>query len=152
MTLPNTSLHANKGFTLIEIVVVVAILTTMIGLGLFMSMDSYRAFVARSEVDTMVSVLERARSRAMANIHQTTWGVCYIAPNYILFRGTSCVPGAETNEATPGSRDAVVVGLESATPVVFLQLSGATTGTVVTVTQQTRVSTITINHEGAIIW
>jgi prepilin-type N-terminal cleavage/methylation domain-containing protein len=141
-----------RGFTLIEILTSVAILSVILGLGLFMSMDSYRAYLSRSERDTVVSLLERARSRAMANVHQTTWGMCYVAPNYIIFRGSTCVPGAATNEETPANPGAVIAGLTSASPVVFAQLSGATAAATVTVTEGPRVSTITINHEGTIIW
>lgn len=143
---------ALKGFTLIEILVVVSILAILIGLGLFMSMDSYRAYLSRSEQGTVVSLLERARSRAMANVHQTVWGVCYIAPDYIIFRGTACAAGAPANETTPGNPSAVIAGLDSTSPVIFSQLAGTTTNATVSVTQQGRVSTIVINHEGTIIW
>ncbi len=151
MTSLSTS-SRNKGFTLIEILVVIAILAMLIGLGLFMSMDSYRAYLSRSERDTVVSLLERARSRAMANSFQTTWGLCYIAPNYIIFRGSTCATGAATNEATPGNPAASISGLSDTSPVVFSQLAGTTTGAVVTIVEQSKVSTITINHEGTIIW
>jgi prepilin-type N-terminal cleavage/methylation domain-containing protein len=151
MTSPSIS-SRNKGFTLIEILVVIAILAMLIGLGLFMSMDSYRAYLSRSERDTVVSLLERARSRAMANSFETAWGVCYIAPNYIIFRGATCTDGAATNEATPGNPAASIVGLSAASAVVFSQLAGTTTGAVVTITEQSKVSTVTINHEGTIIW
>lgn len=152
MTSPNISSLNNKGFTLIEIIVVIAILTGLMGLGLFMSMDSYRAYLSRSERDTVVSLLERARSHAMANIYQTPWGVCYISPNYIIFRGTTCTAGAATNEATPANPGVAISGLDSTSPIVFSQLSGSTAGGVVIVTEQGRVSTITINYEGTIIW
>ena len=132
--------------------VVIAILSTLVGLGLFMSIDSYRAYISRSEREVVVSVLERARSRAMANIRQTAWGVCYITPDYVIFRGNTCTPGAATNEPIPGNPNATITGLDVASPVVFTQLSGATAGATVTVTEGARVSTIVINHEGTIIW
>ncbi len=141
-----------QGFTLIEILVSIAILTTLIGLGLYMSMDSYRSYLSRSERDTVVSLLERARSRAMANVYQTPWGVCTSGTSYIVFRGTTCTLGAATNEETPLNPGAVIAGMDSTSPVVFSQLAATTTGKVVTVTEQSKVSTITINNEGTIIW
>jgi len=137
---------------LIEIIVVIAILTGLIGLGLFMSMDSYKAYLSRSERDTVVSLLQRARSRAMANSFQTSWGVCYIAPDYIVFRGATCTAGAATNEATPGNPSATITGMSSASPVVFAQLSGAASAATITVTENAKVATITILYEGTIIW
>jgi prepilin-type N-terminal cleavage/methylation domain-containing protein len=152
MTSPSISNRNNRGFTLIEILIVMAILITLIGLGVFMSMDSYRAYLSRSERDTVVSLLQRTRSRAMANVYQTPWGMCYIVPNYIVFRGTTCTAGAATNETTPGNSSAVLTGLTSVSPVVFSQIAGTTTAATITVTENARVSTIGINYEGTIIW
>lgn len=142
----------NKGFTLIEVLVSIAILGLILSLGLFMSMDVYRGFSNRSEVDTIVSLLQRARASAMANSYQTTWGVCYVAPTYIIFRGSTCVVGASTNEETPSNPGAAIAGLTSASPVVFSQLAGTTSDAVVSITENGKISTISINYEGTIIW
>lgn len=162
MQLPNISIRASwgpvlprratqGGFTLIEILIAMAIFLLLVGLGLFMSMDAYRGYSFRSERDVVVSLLQKARSRSMANIHQSAWGVCTINSTYIVFRGTACVAGAATNETLPVSSSATVAGLLSP-GVVFSQLGGTTTATTVTVTEGTRVSTISINHEGTINW
>src|SRR3989344_5249325 len=77
------------GFTLVEVIVVIAIVGLIFGLGLFMSFDVYRGFSHRSERDVIVSLLERARSHAMANVGQSAWGFCEDAGNnYIIFHGT----------------------------------------------------------------
>lgn len=142
MRSPSTYSHTrffSRGFTLVEIVVVMAIFTLLIGLGLFMSMDSYRGFSFRSERDVVVSLLEKARSRAMANIYQTPWGVCTIGSDYVIFRGTTCTPGGATNESLAKKSPAVgVSGFSSG--IWFSQLSGTTTGGTVVVTQDTRTS------------
>jgi prepilin-type N-terminal cleavage/methylation domain-containing protein len=140
-----------RGFTLIEIIVVIAIFTMIMSLGLFMTFDTYRGFSSRSERDTVVSLLTSARSAAMANINQTSWGICYIAPNYITFRGTTCTAGAATNIAVPTGGGVAVAGLYLP-GVVFTQLSGTTTATTTTITQNGRTSTITVNYEGTITW
>lgn len=147
MASPSTYRPA-RGFTLIELLIVIALVTLMIGLGLFVSIDTYHATLARSERDVIAGLLARARSSSMANIDDTAWGVCYIAPNYIVFRGTSCTAGTSTNEPTPAASDAVITGFASA--IVFTQLSGTTTGGTITIVQQGKTSTITVNHEGAI--
>ena len=142
-----------KGFTLIEIVVVIAIFSMIAVLGLFMTLDTFRGTQYRSERDTVVAVLEKARSRAMANINQTAWGVYYdsTSHSYIIFRGTTYDSGASTNEAVPGNAAVTITGLSSS-GVVFSQLTGNTTATTVTVTQDARTSSITINNEGTILW
>ena len=146
----NTFRHG-RGFTLVEIVVVLAIFGLLVGLGLFMSMDAYRGFNFRSERDVVVSELQRARSHAMANRYGKAWGVCYIAPDYIVFRGTACVAGASTNELLSAAPSVTITGLNPP-GVVFSQLSGATTATTIQITQDNRTTTVSINHEGTINW
>ena len=146
------ALSLSNGFTLIEILVVLAIVASVLGLGLFMSMDVYRGFSFRSERDVVVSVLQKARSRAINNYHQTSWGVCYVTPNYIMFRGTICTSGASTNETIPAGGGVVVTGLSAPGGVVFSQLAGNTTATIITITQNGKISTTTVNYEGTIIW
>lgn len=138
------------GFTLVEILIVIAIFTVLIALGLFMSMETLRGTLHRSERDTVVSLLERARSRAMNNIEQSPWGMCYLVPNYIVFKGGACAAAAavDTVAANPGT---ATTGL-LAPGIVFSQLAGTTTPVAVTVTQSGRTSAITINYEGTIIW
>lgn len=138
-----------RGFTLLEVIVVVAIFSILATLGLFMGMDTFSGTLRRSERDIVVSMLQKARSRALANTEQSSWGVCYSAPDYVLFRGTMCTAGLSTNEPTPAH--ATNPATFSA-PVVFSQLSATTTGGVVTVVEGTRTSTITITAAGAISW
>src|SRR3954466_3570125 len=97
-----------KGFTLIEILVVTAIFAVIISLGLLMSMETFRGTTFRSERDTMVGVLQKARSRAMANIKQSQWGVHYQMSDhtYTIFKGSTYIPGASANEFVQGNRNA----------------------------------------------
>jgi Tfp pilus assembly protein FimT len=149
MASPSTSLLA-RAFTLIELLIVIGLTTALFALGAVINFDGYRASLSRSERDTVLALLTRARSNAMANTYQTPWGVCYIAPNYIIFRGVTCSAGAATNEPTGASADVTVTGLSAASPIVFTQLSGTTTGGTVTITQQGRTYNLTINYEGGI--
>jgi len=74
--------------------------------------------------------------------------VCYDAPSksYLLVTGATCsggeaVPASENNPAT-----------FSPNPIVFSQLTGDATAGTVTVTENAGPKTITINHEGTILW
>jgi len=130
--------------------IAMAIMVSLFGFGLFMSFEAYRGYNSHSERDVVVSVLQKARSRAVSNYYQTTWGVCYSVSQYIIFRGSVCTPGASTNETIPASANASVSGLSSG--IVFSQLSGTTVGSSVTIVQGGRTETITINNEGLINW
>ena len=53
-----------RGFTLMEIIVVVALFSILTTLGLFMSMETLRGTLSRSEGSVIVSLLQKARVRA----------------------------------------------------------------------------------------
>ena len=149
----------NKGFTLIEILIVIGLFTFIFALGLFMSMDVYRGYTHRSERDVLVSVLTRARSRALANIHQQRWGVCYDnnISQYVIFSGANYVSALskETVLANPGvtfSTSSASTFFCSAGGIIFTQLTGTTTGMSVGMTQGAFTSTTSTNVEGVILW
>ncbi len=138
-----------RGFTLIEIMVVIVLFTILVGLGLFMSLQTIHGTLFRSERDIVVTLLQKARSRAIANTNQNPWGVCYSAPDYVVFAGTTCpvgggehIPASVNNPAT----------FSDPNGIVFTQLSATSTGGMVTVVQNGGPSTITVNNEGTILW
>lgn len=142
-----------RGFTLVEILVVLAIFALLVGVGVTFSIDAYRGNIFRSERGVLVSVLERARSRAITNYQQSSWGVCYIAPNYVIFKGVTCTSGTDTVPANQTIAAASSFG--SFPTIVFSQLAGTTTGASITLmdgVSAVNTSTITINNEGTIIW
>jgi len=138
-----------RGFSLIEIIVVIGILGIILGLGSFVGFDSIKRNYFRAEVDTVVTALEKARSRSMTNLYETTHGVCFIAPNYIVFRGKDCVVSA-TSETIPGNENITVTFTPSV--VVFSQLAGTTTPATIHITDGVKSTDITINYEGTINW
>ena len=67
----------NQGFTLIEILVVIAIMSVILSFGLVVDLNIFKGDSFRAEQSTIVSVLSRARSRAIANLFYDDHGVCY---------------------------------------------------------------------------
>ena len=156
MASPNTY-NLNKGISLIEIIIVISIIGFIISFGLIISLDSYRKYYFRSERTIIVSVLERARSRAMNNLYESPHGVCYISPNYVIFRGKTCTTGLGTNELLSANSSIADASNFSVTfpTIVFNQLGGTTTPAVlppITVTDGISSANITINYEGRIDW
>ena len=143
-----------KGFSLIEVIVVIALFAVIVSLGLLMSFESYRGATFRSERDTMVSALQKARSRAMANIDQAAWGVRYDgspAYTYTIYKKVGSV--STDVDTIAGSKAAAI----SPAPfsVTFSQLSGTTTGTFsATIVENGRTTSppVSVNYEGAINW
>ncbi len=142
---------------MIELIVVIAIVALIFALGLFMSMETFRGTLFRTDRDTALSILGRARSRAINNIHQTAWGVCYDdgAHAYVTFRGSTYVAGAATNESFDGSPSATITNFplcSSGSGIVFAQLSGTTSPRNITLVENARTASISINDEGRIDW
>jgi prepilin-type N-terminal cleavage/methylation domain-containing protein len=143
-----------KGFTLIEILVVVGLVTIVLGFGAFVDLSALKGDTFRSEQARIIAVLEKARSRAMANINETTHGVCYIEPNYIIFEGSTCT--ASGNELIPANEN-IASASDFSNPTkfpsfVFDQLSGRTNGDNILLTDGIKSTTIEINDEGTINW
>lgn len=152
MVLPNI-LHRANGFTIIEILVAVAILTAIFGLGLFLSFDFYKSYAARAEKNVVISVLQKARSQAMDNINQTKHGVHFSESplTYTLFEGSSYNPINPTNLAITASYGITVTSPALPLDVIFDQLSGEVASSPITITLSEG-TTITINDEGRISW
>jgi prepilin-type N-terminal cleavage/methylation domain-containing protein len=152
MRSPSTS-HLNKGFTLIETLIVLAIFGALVGLGLFMSMETFSGTLHRSEREVVVGLLQKARSRAMNNIEQAPWGVCYQGSDYLVFKGSTCSASAAIDRVEANSGVAATSDFAHTFPVVvFTQLSGTTTATSTTIVEGERSATISITYEGTIEW
>ncbi len=153
------------GFTLIEILVVVAIVTIILALGVPIGVDTFKTYTRRSERDIVVSIFERARNMAINNIDESPHGVCFddVGRNYVLFSGSAYDPNDSRNEPIPASSGVSLDNFpicRAGQAIVFAQLSGDLSpprtlpeGELsIRITQDTRVSTISVNNAGRIEW
>ena len=134
-----------NGFTLIEILVVTAIIGLIIGFGMIVDWSVIGQNNFSAEQTKIVSILEKARSRAMANMFESPHGVCYVAPNYILFRDTC---GGGFTEPIPANANITV----TFPTITFEQLTGNATGDTINITDGTKSADIIINDAGTINW
>ncbi len=145
----------NQGFTLIEIIIVMAILTFIISFGLVMNLSYFKSDIFAAEQSTLVSALQKARGKATSNTYETVHGVCYISPNYVIFRGrNTCLPANAADETLSADSNIAALSAFSATfpTIVFSQLAGTTTATTITLTDGIKSATISVNAEGTINW
>ncbi len=156
MKLPNTfhakshTLWLNKGFTLIEVLVVLGVFILLAGATAILSLNSINRSTVSSERDLIVQMLLGARARALANVDQMRQGVYIDSSNIIAFEGDT-YPGVN-QRSTP--RNSAITVSPSPTTLVFDRLSGSAysgAGTV-TLTQSGQSYTIDINSEGRIEW
>ena len=141
----------NRGFSLIEIVVVMGILAILGSLGLFVAIDQYRSYALSAETSTIVSLLQKARNQAINNLGQSRHGVFLDNTNYTLFEGTDYASRVQGyDEIIPKSPAVTMGGLQE---IIFKQLNGesSTIGNI-TISNPQKTSVISINSEGRIDW
>ena len=142
---------SSTGFTLIEILVVLAILMGLSAAGLIIGIDAYQRYLFRADLSKATALLQKARSSAMSNIGETSHGVYFGDPEkFVLFRGTAygLLPSYDLSVEKSKAVTATSIPVE----IVFTPLSGTTTDGTIAFGDGVRNTTITINHEGGINW
>lgn len=148
-----------RGITMIEVLIVFALVATVGGFTLFVSMDTLHSSISRSDRDLIVSTLQRARSQAMNNVcvgsgctEGKAHGVQIDTANkkITLFQGSAYVSGDPANAVFELNSNTITGDSE----IVFEQLSGNTAAQTNTTVTDARgqTSVITVNPWGQILW
>lgn len=117
------------GFTLIEIVVVIAVIGTLIAVVSLPLMKFRQQQALQNSTNALISVLNDARAKTLAAVNNTAYGVLVEPTQATLFVGTTYDAGASTNEvvlfSTPVT--ATTISLNGGgTAVIFERLTGST--------------------------
>ncbi len=141
-----------RGFTVIEILVVIFLLAILSGMTLVFSTSYYREYNFYGEEKMLIGLLQKARSQALSNINQKPHGIFFDKTNnsYVLFQGNDYADrdsGMDFSFRQNGSFS--LTGLDQ---VIFSQLSGdsASTGDIILDDHVRPKITISINQEGRI--
>lgn len=153
--------NMQSGFTLIEMLVVMGILTMLGSLALFVNLDTYYGFMFRSERDTLISTLQKARSQSMNNIclgagcvDGKPHGVHVKKGEYTIFQGGSYAARDTAVDEIIFSQNNAIELSTTSLEVVFGQLSGdiASVQEIGLFDNAGHHSTTSINTEGRISW
>ena len=153
MKSPSTS-TSTSGFTLIEVLVTLAVLTIVAGLGMVGTLRPLRSAGIAGERDLIVALMTRARSRAMGNDGDVPHGFCYDPRGtYDVF----AVPFSEVNKEEYGTKSASVnvsgvPACGSGNEIIFSQLSGTTSPAEIYLSEGDASTSIEINEEGTLLW
>lgn len=147
------------GTSLIEVMVVLGMVVLVASATSVMGLENYRSFAFQSERNTMVALLQQARSQAMNNVclggsctGGKPHGVEFTTSGYTVFQG----PNYSSRETSVDRYFATTypVALTGNTSFTFNQLSGSTAsaGTMIVSDSFGNTSTITITAQGGISW
>lgn len=146
------------GFTLIELVMVLALIGVIASFSAAMSLSSLSKSAVTQERDLFVTLLLRgARAASLANIGGTAHGVQIDNTNhqYILFNGTTFTAGTASNRVIPYTNNTISItkNLPGET-IVFEQLSGNVTSGdgILTISNGNTSQSIIIRSNGQIDW
>src|SRR3989344_2149634 len=84
----NHQTYHPPGLTLIEILIGVALGTIILSIVGIVSFDYLKSYQYQKEEETLVAILQKARSRSINNINDATHGVRISAAVYSLFEGS----------------------------------------------------------------
>lgn len=138
----------SAGFSLLEILLAIGILSVIFAIGLPTSVDFYSSYQFDSEVNTFVSILEQARNSAMTNRNESSHGV-YAAPNqFIIFQGSSYA-ARDISQDRIFPRDGNI-NISGPTELAFTSLSGQTASTTYAFNRGQRSVNVYVNSEGMV--
>ena len=142
----------HQGFTLLEVLIIVVLIGIFSTLGLFITIDFYKSYSFKAELNTVVSLLHKARADSLNNNNQTNHGlhIDSIQKKYILYEGDRYDTVGKNNQEYGMGVDIKVQG---SLDINFVQLSGEVLNAgAVIFSDGKRSRTITINVLGQINW
>lgn len=142
-----------KGFTLIETLIVLAVLAILIAV-ILPSLQTMRSNqVLKTAASDIFSTLDKARSQTLASVDSSEYGVHFESSKIVLFKGTTYTSSDSNNIEIAITSPASITNISltgGAVDLYFNRLSGTPniTGTI-TVSVSSTFKTITISATGA---
>lgn len=147
----------DKGFTLLELLVVVGIITILAGVGIFSYINQQKAKLLDMSVQEVVGYLRYAQQKSMVQEGGNQWGVHFENPAsgddfYALYTGTSYSSPEETRYL-PNGIEFTTPGDNETIDISFYKLIGDSMGGVVTICGYfNQCVSITISSSGLIFY
>ena len=124
----------SRGFTLIEILVVIAILATLAAVTLLAFRNVYRDSARRTAIVEIADAFRDSRNNTLGAVNDTVYGVRVGTSSVTRFTGNTYTLGAVTNEVYEYEGGVTATGtlVTNGIAVVFARLTGipSATGTI----------------------
>ena len=139
-----------KGFTILELMLVVGMLIVIFSLGFPIAFDFYKNYQLRAEGDKFISLLETTRNSSMINLGQLPHGIYRDNDNFITFEGSSFATRNQSQDQNfPRAKTISVAGPNE---IIFNSLSGQTDSSAFVFNNGIKYFNVYVNQEGQINW
>jgi prepilin-type N-terminal cleavage/methylation domain-containing protein len=98
----------SAGFSMMEMIIVIAMITLLAGIGTVVGLDSYQRYLFRADVQNAISLLQHTRMQAVNNIGSTNHSV-QIGSTEVEFEQLSGRSTDSTITLTDGVRAATII-------------------------------------------
>ncbi len=147
-----------SGFSVIEILVALALAAIVSGSALLVSMSAYESDTFKSDRDSLIALLMRARAESMhgmclgsACLDARPHGVAILPDSYVLFQGASYASRDSDADAVIGRNPSITA--TGISEILFSILAATTSaGSIELTDQRGNRATITIGSLGQIGW
>ena len=141
----------SRGFTLIELIIVIALAVIIFSFTVGVGSDFYLSQSLIAERDSVVSLLRRARIKAMNNTRQSNQGLFIAAGEYVIFEGdTYAGRSVDFDEVFPRAGRVQISGPSE---IVFNSSEGSSSASgTISIVSGAGTAKILVNSEGRISW
>ncbi|OGG43916.1 hypothetical protein A3G50_02805 [Candidatus Jorgensenbacteria bacterium RIFCSPLOWO2_12_FULL_42_11] len=141
---------SQKGFTILELMLVVGMLIVIFSLGFPIAFDFYKNYQLRAEGDKFISLLETTRNSSMINLNQLPHGIYRDNDNFVIFEGNSFAARNQSQDQNfPRAKTISVAGPNE---IIFNSLSGQADSSAFVFNNGIKSFNIYVNQEGQINW
>ncbi len=149
----NLTVKEKKGFTMIEILIVLAIIAIMIAVVLPSFSQMRKNEVLKSAVEDVASAINKAKSQSQSSIDSSEYGVHFETNQAVIFSGTAYSAVAASNQRVAITSPASITSITlsgGGSDIYFDRLSGEPnkTGTI-TISNGLTSKIITISATGS---
>ncbi|MCX6753771.1 MAG: prepilin-type N-terminal cleavage/methylation domain-containing protein [Candidatus Nomurabacteria bacterium] len=126
-------INRNKGFTLIEILMVIAILGIISSIVLLNLSQFRNEQLLKNTTLDVVSLLSKARQNTLSSVNSTNYGIHFDNDKAVLFTGSVYSSNNTTNEPVVFSSKVIIpipsgLNIGGGSDVIFERLTGETVG------------------------
>ena len=144
------ALKQNKGFSLLEVLISLAIMVILLGVTTPFVLHFYKRYQSSTERNLLVSLFREARTMSLAGHGSANHGVHIASGQYTLFEGVNYQTRIEAKDQTFPRNDNI--SITGPSDLIFTHLTGRTASVSFILTNATKTERIYVNKEGRIDW